>query len=750
MLRASLLALVLLLACSSFLSVHAVKSRARSHRRWHVQGETLADPEHFLAGVDPTRFRFPQSASGPAFEGLRSSGAPGSFEVGAGIYDVTGQVAEIGFMGYAVPDQKGAGIHMRTRSRAFVFVDVASGKRVVYVSIDLGMGFQMMKQEVIERLKAKFGPDMYTHANVLISGTHTHAAPGGLGGTVLVDITTLGFIPENFEAGAEGIFQSIVMAHNNVQPATIKINVGQCDGCNINRSPSAYLLDPERSQYANDTDHAMTLLRIENSRTGEEIGMINWFAVHGTSLNNTNMLVSGDNKGYASLRFEERKNPPGTEPGKGAFVAAFGQSSLGDVSPNTNGPRCPDGSPCDFAHSTCGGLTQGCIATGPGLDQYDSMRIIGQKQVDAAWALYESASVELSGAGVDYRHQYVDMQGFNVSSAFTSTGKAATTCNAALGYSFAAGTTDGPGMFDFTQGTTSPNPFWAAVSELLVKPTQADLECQAPKPILLAVGNIKPISWVPYILPEQVFRIGNLWILSVPGEFSTMAGRRLRNMVQAILANAGQWRSDSHVVIAGLSNSYSHYITTYEEYQAQRYEGASTLYGPHTLAAHMQSFAGLVDSIITNRTVAPGPEPIDMRNKTFSFMPPVVMDNPPLGKSFGSVETDVRPSYKRGEMVSVAFWGASPRNNLQTQSSFLFVQRQQSGTWVTVAVDGNYETKFKWTRVGLDQSLCTCEWDVTDIAVPGTYRIMHKGVSKALGDILTPYEGFSSTFVVTA
>ena len=30
-------------------------------------------------------------------------------------------------------------------------------------------------------------------------------------------------------------------------------------------------------------------------------------------------------------------------------------------------------------------------------------------------------------------------------------GKSSTTCPAALGYSFAAGTTDGPGAFDFTQ-----------------------------------------------------------------------------------------------------------------------------------------------------------------------------------------------------------------------------------------------------------------------------------------------------------
>jgi hypothetical protein len=54
-------------------------------------------------------------------------------------------------------------------------------------------------------------------------------------------------------------------------------------------------------------------------------------AVHGTSMHNTNRLVSSDNKGYASYRFEQAMNGPGSLPGQGPFIAAFGQSNLGDV-----------------------------------------------------------------------------------------------------------------------------------------------------------------------------------------------------------------------------------------------------------------------------------------------------------------------------------------------------------------------------------------------------------------------------------
>jgi neutral ceramidase len=58
------------------------------------------------------------------------------------------------------------------------------------------------------------------------------------------------------------------------------------------------------------------------------------------------------------------------------------------------------------------------------------------------------------------------------------------------------------------------------------------------------------------------------------------------------------------VVLSGLSGTYSSYITTWEEYQVQRYEGASTLYGPHTLDAYIQTVLELVQ--VTERD-APDP-----------------------------------------------------------------------------------------------------------------------------------------------
>lgn len=57
-------------------------------------------------------------------------------------------------------------------------------------------------------------------------------------------------------------------------------------------------------------------------------------------------------------------------------------------------------------------------------------------------------------------------------------------------------------------------------------------------------------------------------------EFTTMAGRRLRDAVKTVLSSQGkkEFESGVHVVIAGLTNAYSQYVTTFEEYQIQRYE----------------------------------------------------------------------------------------------------------------------------------------------------------------------------------
>lgn len=100
-------------------------------------------------------------------------------------------------------------------------------------------------------------------------------------------------------------------------------------------------------------------------------------------------------------------------------------------------------------------------------------------------------------------------------------------------------------------------------------------------------------------METQILRVGNLYIVAIPGELTTMSGRRMRNAVTEAIKENQPGGADPHVVIAGLSNVYTHYIATYEEYQKQRYEAASTLYGPHTLEAYLQQYKLLAKHMLT-------------------------------------------------------------------------------------------------------------------------------------------------------
>ena len=66
-------------------------------------------------------------------------------------------------------------------------------------------------------------------------------------------------------------------------------------------------------------------------------------------------------------------------------------------------------------------------------------------------------------------HAWLDMA--NASSAGSRWAPAGPTCPPAMGFSFAAGTTDGPGAFDFTQGDTRGNAFWRIVRDALHDPS---------------------------------------------------------------------------------------------------------------------------------------------------------------------------------------------------------------------------------------------------------------------------------------
>ncbi|XP_066047815.1 putative neutral ceramidase C isoform X2 [Chamaea fasciata] len=677
--------------------------------------------------------------------------------VGVGRADCTGPVAQVPLMGYANPDQVGGGLLSRLYSRAFIVAEPKGSSRVVFVSIDIGMVSQRVRLEVLKQLRSKYG-ELYRQDNVILSGTHTHSGPGGYFQHTLFWITSKGLVKPALSSIVNGIVKSIDIAHENMKKGRLFINRGTVENSQINRSPFSYLANPEseRSRYSSNTDKEMVLLKMVDEG-GHELGLISWFAVHPVSMNNSNHLVNSDNMGYASYLFEQEKNK-GMLPGEGSFVAAFASSNLGDVSPNTRGPFCANtGESCDNPQSSCpvGGAAM-CMAKGPGNDMFESTRIIGQNIYLKAKELYEKASQEVTGP-LSSAHQWVNMTNVSVELNTTHTVK---TCKPALGHSFAAGTIDGVGAFNFTQGSVEGDPFWDQIrDQLLGEPSNETKACHSPKPILFSTGEMTwPHPWHPDIVDVQIAAIGSLAILAVPGEFTTMSGRRLREAVKSEFDSHGT--QGMNVVIAGLCNVYTHYITTYEEYQVQRYEAASTIYGPHTLSAYIQLYRGLAKAIALNATqeLPRGPEPPLFNVTSLTLLPSLSAENAPANKNFGDVLEEVGPEYREREVAEVTFVGANPRNSAEnaTEHNFLTVERYSSisSSWHVVLNDASWDTRFYWSKGTSGQSNVTIEWHIPAGTEPGTYRLRYFGHYKKRAGLFrlvtVPFEGSSSAFQITA
>ncbi|KAI5756031.1 hypothetical protein M8J77_021515 [Diaphorina citri] len=679
-----------------------------------------------------------------------------SLQLGVGRADVTGPSADVPFMGYAKMEQKGVGIHLRLFSRAFVIDD--GERRFVFVSVDSGMIGYNIRAEVLQLLDRKYGlGELYSEDNVLVSGTHTHSAPGGFLMDFLFDLNSLGFVPDTFNAMVRGIALSISRAHNNLQEGRLFVSKGELLDANINRSPTAYLQNPEeeRMRYEHDVDKGMVQLQFISAED-RPLGVINWFAVHPTSMNNTNRLVSSDNVGLACILMEQKMNP-GQLIGKGKFVAAFASTNLGDVSPNIKGPKCLlTGVDCDIDTSACPKQGDSCVASGPGRDMFESTRLIAERMYRKALELFENRQEEVVGK-LDYVHRYIKVPEETAEYRNPVSGNVTQVrgCLPAMGYSFAAGTTDGPGAFTFKQGTTNPeNPLWNVVTNILATPTPDLIACQKPKPILLATGLMNvPHQWQPNTVSTQMVRIGHLVLVGVPGELTTMAGRRLRRALQDELGLL----MESDVIIAGLANTYADYVTTPEEYQIQRYEGASTIYGPHTLTIYISQYLKMAQHLagtkpLENSSVVPE----NIKSKVLSLLPNVFYDSPPYNRKFGDCIKQPPSTVLVNDKVSVKFIAGHPRNNLFHEKSYLTVERlspSESGnsTWKIVATDANWDTKFLWHRksVLLGTGEVEIKWRITEAYPEGQYRIRHFGTGKnILNGGLINYVGKTKTFNV--
>lgn len=566
------------------------------------------------------------------------------FELGTGKYEITAFKKGIGMMGYGMHFNTVEAIETHLSARAFVIKDPSSSKKIVFVNAEMCFITISVKSGVVKKLQEKYPQFGYTSDNVMLTAQHTHSAPGGYSHYGFFNLSIPGFVPEVYQTIVNGIVASIVQAESCIQPANIYLNTGVFEPdleVAFNRSIKAYNANPEISKIDENKTHLavdreMTLLRMDGLN-GEKIGMVNWFGVHTTNISNDNTKICYDNKGYAAAYFEEDILLAGNQKN---FIGIFAQGATGDISPN-------------FIWDKKKKWMRGKYE-----DDFESARFNGKLQYTKAKEIYESATKnEPLKNEIDHALMYADFSNIKPDSEFTN-GQEVRTGAACLGVSFFEGTAEARGMndtlgaitrflsrvvknYEFVKAiflsdekrnkirdkykihgkkdilfeTTERKVLGTSDIKNMIIPSWADKGIETFKKQYSNGSLNKP--WTPEILPLQIFLIGELAIASFPGEITTVAGYRLKETILSILKKRGITK----VILSSYANAYCGYVTTFEEYQCQLYEGGHTVFGEWTLAAFQTKFKELALQLLKQpeeRTIDKSVVPIEFTNEELS------------------------------------------------------------------------------------------------------------------------------------
>ncbi len=742
----------------------------------------------------------PPAQARPASATLNSGSCAGneSFFIGVGSADMTGPAADSISAGYESPSHVLNGIHLRQFARAFALASPCNGQRVVMVVTETGFMTAGTRQTVLDLIAADdelapwFGPQ-----NVMLSATHTHSGPGGEAHHEAYNLFRLGYDDLVHEIYTQAIYEAIRQAHealmNQPQPGRVQLQVAELLDANINRSVPAFENNPaaERQQWLDargaeiQTGKRMLQLRFD-AADGSPLGLLNWFPVHTTSVGTHESLISSDNKGLAALGFESLMREQNAQTD---FVAAFAQAGHGDTSPNL----------CLHEHPYPD------IRIGCGEDTLQSTAAHGVKQLARAIEMYDAGGLALRG-GIESRLFHAPMDQIEVTDPVILDSLAhppeldegvKRTCTAALGYSMAAGAEDQRGVTqegitcrdtDYLAGLEQDiqvalNSLAGGATSYPALPSStfgglvgcgltgglgalpglpdADYSCHAEKPILFPIGSTELISNSD--LPLQILALGNLAVVGLPWEVTTTSARRIRQTVMQELRGA----DIEYVVVASMSNDFVQYLTTREEYATQQYEGASTHFGPWTLAAVQQELRKLAISL---RDGAPAPQGAELARSNPGLTRAAYRagDARPQNGDFGDVLSDAQESYQAGDTVEVIFAAAHPRNDTLEKrgASYLYVDHIGSdGSRETVAMDRDPGLIMHWSASPASpvfnqgspwrQSELRALWHSPANLPAGQYQLRYEGTAVPAFDQpdagqTLPFVGLSRVFQISA
>jgi neutral ceramidase len=497
------------------------------------------------------------------------------------------------------------GYWIRLRARAFFFEDT-SGRAAALVAADLfaiGGGLQARVAQLVNQRLAREGLDVSLPPGaIVVAATHTHHSPGNFMTAAVFNqfgSSYSGFSRPLFDFLADRIAQAVVdaaaQARRRPHPVILRLYSGKTGHeLSRNRAPRTFLLNVDRERILSAlegdepqppcapmpgeveghwadlkgcprlraVDRALTVLElVERAPQGDTTaGAMVFFAVHPTALDPGAPLYSPDIFGYAS---EELKRRWG-----GAIVGYF------------NG-------------------AEGDVTTRRTVRDLADVAVLGERLARETARIRSGTPTAVESPPVGVSSRLVDVSR-----------KAQRRCGPAA---LADVPITGTAVFGGAEGdrTILYDLGWRDGVRGKPGDGQGDkmpaLDSPLVRPIRLT-KDFAPPEMFPRALPLSVVGIGPLRALAVPFEVSTAQGMALREAVGGAGARHGE------VELIGVANEFGYYVATEDEYAAQDYMGAATLWGPHQ-GAFLACSAGRTEPVssgpVPAREFEPGAEPLE-------------------------------------------------------------------------------------------------------------------------------------------
>ncbi|NIR49415.1 hypothetical protein GWO43_12985 [candidate division KSB1 bacterium] len=509
----------------------------------------------------------------------------GTFMAGAAKVDITPPPG-YPMGGFAVAGKFSRGWWTRLYAKAIYLQDI-DGNRIALVSCDL----QSMPAGLADKVAQIVGQQIKTahpdsaflgREQIILVGTHTHHSPGNFfssAGYNAIASPQSGFDKILFAFLASRIARAIYHAVSAREPAVLKQASIQLPNLSRNRSLPAFEKNPVQERnailsQAADSEQAqlsdlppsvvseVALQAVDNTLTVFEvtakdpakkipIAVAAFFAAHPTVMGPETQVYSSDVFGVASTLVEQqlrRQSFDGT-PVVAIFNGAEGDVSLNWTDQNRNNTL-------RLGNTLAEGILEGM-----------------------------SKAKQLTNGELSFRYRMLEIKDSKVTDLYdeadalcVSTEEMRTAKDPYPGIGTFGGAEDGRTIFydfglreGFTSEECDAKQGYKAflLKEVLSKVLQIPEESIIGK---LAEDIVKQALKLPTEIPLGVYSIGSTVFVTLPGEFTVALGNRIRNTIQK------KTGADS-VILIGLANEYLSYFTTPSEYNAQHYEGASTMYG---------------------------------------------------------------------------------------------------------------------------------------------------------------------------